>query len=162
MKRWLVDQGMTISFNETLFRNEHLMKQIQSYLATRELVAENKFDFISVKCQPELSNGFCLQCLSVAFLNDPYDADGPKSAIPCACEADGDGALTMVVLNRLSGGQPTALMDIRGILPEEGIMLLPNCGSIATYFAGRCEKPRDNFQNISLVPHVFGEAGEAR
>jgi L-fucose/D-arabinose isomerase len=159
--QWLAGEGMNINFNDTLFTPSHLEKQIQSYLATRQLVAENKFSFVSVKCQPELSNGFCLQCLNVALLNDLYDADGPKPAVPCACEADGDGALTMMILNGLSGGEPTALMDIRAVLPEEGIMLLPNCGTMATYFASRSKNPGTNFKNVSLVPHVFGEAGGA-
>ena len=38
-----------------------------------------------------------------AFLNDPYDWDGPKDPFVCATEADMDGALTMQILTRLSG-----------------------------------------------------------
>ncbi len=156
---WLERQGLTFAFNDGLFTQKHLELQIRSYLGTKELVAEHNLDFIGLKCQPEMSNGYCLQCLSVALLNDRYDADGIKAAVPCACEADGDGALTMMILHQLSGGMPTALMDIRAVLPEEGILLLNNCGSMAPYFAGRSEDPGQNFSRITLVPHVFGEAG---
>jgi len=159
LARWLFEQGLVTEFNDTLFTEEHLQKQIRSYLATREIVAENKFAFISIKCQPELSNGYCLQCLNCALLNDPYDHNGLKSPLPCACEADSDGALTMILLNKISGGKPTALMDIRGILPEEGILLLNNCGSLPSFFAGRSINAADNLQKIKMVPHVFGEAG---
>lgn len=157
--KWLEAQGLTFTFNDELFTRKHLELQIRSYLGTRELIAENQLDFISLKCQPEMSNGFCLQCLNVALLNDRYDSNGFKLAIPCACEADGDGALTMMVLNRLSGGSPTSLMDIRAVLPEERILLLNNCGTMAPFFAGRSEDPTQNLSKISLAPHVFGEAG---
>ncbi|MGE5604506.1 MAG: L-fucose/L-arabinose isomerase family protein [Bacteroidota bacterium] len=159
LEKWLENQGLKFAFNNLLFTKEHLELQIRSYLGTREIVTENNLDFISIKCQPEMSNGYCLQCLNVALLNDRYDANGAKTAIPCACEADGDGALTMKVLNLLSGGKPTTLMDVRAVIPEEGILLLNNCGTMAPYFAGRSEDPRSNFSEVTLVPHVFGEAG---
>src|SRR3712207_7175000 len=37
-----------------------------------------------------------------AFLNDPYDWDGPKEPHVCATEADMDAALTMQLLKGLS------------------------------------------------------------
>jgi L-fucose isomerase len=158
-EKWLLDGGLTTAYNETLFTRKHFQKQIRSYLATKKLVHDLKLAFVSVKCQQEMSDGYCLQCLNIALLNDGYDAEGTKAPIPCACEADGDGALTMMVLNILSGHEPTTLMDVKAAFPEEGILLLNNCGGMATYFAARSRDPKDNLKKVKMVPHVFGMAG---
>lgn len=158
-EKWLLDGGLTTAYNDTLFTRKHFRKQIRSYLATKKLVHDLKLTFVSIKCQQEMSDGYCLQCLNIALLNDGYDAEGTKAPIPCACEADGDGALTMMVLNILSGHEPTTLMDVRAAFPEEGILLLNNCGGMATYFAARSRDPKDNLKKVKMVPHVFGKAG---
>ena len=57
--------------------------------------AEYRLDFSGIKAQPELTNTFCTMDVTEAFLNDPYDWDGPHEPHVCATEADMDGALTM-------------------------------------------------------------------
>ena len=69
----------------------------------RELIDEWKLDFCGIKAQPELTDNFCTADIAEAFLNDPYDWDGPKRPIVCATEADMDGALTMQILAVISG-----------------------------------------------------------
>lgn len=138
-----------------------LARQVRSYIATRRLVEQYKVDFVGIKCQRELSDGYVLQCLNVAMLNDPYDPVGPiasKEPIVCACEADHDGALTMQILKIISGGQPTSLMDVR-LKSREGLLVLANCGAGASFFAGRSTEARDNWGRITLMPNVFGFAG---
>ena len=49
---------------------------------------------MGIKCQQDMSDHFVLQCLGVALLNNPYDADGEKTPIPTSCECDCDGAMT--------------------------------------------------------------------
>jgi len=46
--------------------------------------------------------------IAEAFLNDPYDWDGPKPTLVCATESDMDAALTMQILKGLAG-TPTGL-----------------------------------------------------
>lgn len=46
---------------------------------------ERGYDFVGVKCQPELSNGYALQCVAHMLLNGFYDADGKKQAFVHAC-----------------------------------------------------------------------------
>lgn len=133
-------------------------RMLRSYLATRSIVAEYELDFIGIKCQTELSNGYCLQCLNVQLLNDPYDADGPKKPVACSCEADHDGALTMQILQLLSG-RPGALQDIAYV--DDHTMVLANCGAMASYFAALSDNAAENLREVYLQPHVFGEAGGA-
>jgi L-fucose isomerase len=128
-------------------------------LRQKKLIKERRLDFIGLKCQPELSDFYVVQCLNIALVNDPYDADGPKDPIVCACETDINGALTMEILKLLSGGKPAALLDIRGIDREKGLLVLANCGSMATHFVNYSYNPKDNMKKVTLMPYVFGKAG---
>jgi len=156
-RTWLTLNLAGIDFNDRLFTPAQLDRQIRSYVATKAIVRDYELDFVGVKCQPEMSNGYALQCLSVSLLNDPYDADGPKQPVACSCEADHDGALTMQVLKLLSGGEPTSLNDIASVSQND--MILANCGAMATWFAGQSNDPAENLGRVRMVPHSFGEAG---
>ncbi|NLF26852.1 MAG: fucose isomerase, partial [Clostridiales bacterium] len=57
---------------------EKLRFQIACYLATKDMCREKEIDFMGVKCQPEMGNYFVTQCLTQAFMNDPYDMEGEK------------------------------------------------------------------------------------
>jgi len=138
-----------------------LGKQIRSYLALKKIVGDKKLAFIGVKCQTELSDHYCLQCLPVALLNDGFDWDGRQQLTPCSCEADMDGALTMQILRLLAGGAVTNLMDVRHYERSSGIFTFANCGSMAPSFAGTQGGHEDNWSNVHLIPHAFGKAGGA-
>ena len=143
------------------FGRKHLHKMVASYLAMESIIRDYELDFAGIKCQPELSNGFCLQCLNVQMLNDPYDilTGKPKAPFVCSCEADADGALTMQILKLISGGKPTALQDIANI--SEDRMVLANCGSMASWFAACSDQYDENLKQVHLMPHGFGKAGGA-
>lgn len=141
------------------FGEAHLRRMVASYLAMKDIVRDYELDFCGIKCQTELSNGYCLQCLTVQTLNDPYDMENSKEPIACSCEADADGALSMEILKYISGGLPTALQDIANITSEG--FVLANCGAMASYFAGLSENPDINLAEVHLMPHGFGLAGGA-
>ena len=141
------------------FDTTHLRKMVASYLAMKQILNDYELDFGGIKCQTELSNGYCLQCMTIQILNDPYDAEGPKKPFACSCEADADGALSMQILQLLSGGEPTALQDIYNV--TEGEMVLANCGAMASYFAALSDNSEENLAQVHLVPHGFGTAGGA-
>ena len=56
-----------------------------------QLIDERNLDFSGIKAQPELTDNFATMDVTEAFLNDPYDWDGPKEPHVCATEADMDG-----------------------------------------------------------------------
>lgn len=140
------------------FSADKLERQIRSYLATRSLIARHNLDFVGVKCQPELSDGYVSQCVAHMLTNGVLDADGAKPAVVHACESDADGALTMQILHLLNGGSPVALLDVRWLNLETGVWTFANCGAApATFFA----TPGDptGLSAVHAVPHIFGEAG---
>ena len=98
-----------------------------------------------------MSAHYCTQCLSAAFLNDPYDWDGPKKPFVCACEADSDAALTMQILNLLTG-DPVIFMDVRHWDQENGVMEFCNCGSQSTYYAEASDDFKENLAKVTLYP----------
>lgn len=147
------------AFGSVEIEPTYLHRQVRSYLATRKLIKELDLDFVGIKCQTDLSDWYCLQCLNVSLLGDTYDAMGPKTPTVCSCEADCDGALTMQILTLLSGGKPSALMDIRAVTSEG--LELANCGAAPTWFACRADDSASNAQAVKLTSHVFGKAGGA-
>ncbi|NMB11829.1 MAG: fucose isomerase [Firmicutes bacterium] len=157
---WLISQVGKVEYDGTYVTDAKLDLQMRSYLATKHLLSCLGFDFIGVKCQPELSDGFCIQCLSHALLNDTYDADGSKPTTVCACENDLDGAITMQILKLISGGLPVNMMDTRQIDPESKTFIFANCGGMPTFFAGSGDALQ-NLKNVHLVSNMVGKAGGA-
>ena len=141
-----------------LFTPEKLERQVRSYLATTQLTQELGLDFIGVKCQPEMSDGYVSQCVAHMLMNGTEDAQGPKYPTVHACESDADGALTMQILNLISGGKPAALLDIRWFDAQNNHWILANCGAVAASFMSTPTDP-SGFSSIQAQPHVFGAGG---
>lgn len=154
---WLTEKVGKVEFGE-LFTPDSLERQVRSYIATRELISKYKLDFVGVKCQPELSDGYASQCVSHMLMNGLVDADGDKKAVVHACESDADGALTMQILHLLSGGKPAALLDIRWFNAKTGNWTLCNCGAMPAAFFST-EKDSSGLSGVSMTPHVFGKGG---
>ncbi|MCL4377517.1 MAG: L-fucose/L-arabinose isomerase family protein [Actinobacteria bacterium] len=149
--KWLKDNVGRIEYDGKRLTEEKLKTQIRHYEATKQIIKDRNFDFVGVKCHYEMSRNYCTQCLSAAFINDPYDWDGPKEPIVFSCEADSDGAMTMQILKLLTG-KPVAFMDVRHYDPEYDVMVFCNCGSQSTYFAGHSDDPKVNLKNVKLYP----------
>ena len=157
--QWLITQVGAVETNQNNFTNLHLERQIRSYLAIKDMIADRNLDFIGVKCQEEMANFFCFQCIGQSLIGDPYDADGPKDPIASSCEADMDGALTMQILKLLSDGLPTNLMDLRYYDENSRELWMANCGSMPTSFSKRPGQQVEDLKEVHLMPHIYGEAG---
>ncbi len=159
--KWLESNVGNIYYDGNKLTPEILKRQIASYYAVKEICEEMNFDFCGVKAQPELTNNFCTMDLAEAFLNDPYDFDGPKDPMVCATEADMDGALTMQIFKKLAG-TPVLFADVRHYHNDVDVLDLVNSGQHATYFAGKSFDYRDNLPKVSLYPALlFFPAGGA-
>lgn len=155
--KWLTGKAAEVRFGG-IFNQDGLQKQVRSYLATKQLTDDHGFDFVGVKCQRELSDGYVSQCAAHMLFNGLLDANGEKAPVVHACESDADGALTMQILQLVSSGKPTALMDIRWYNQEEETWLLANCGAVAAAFYATKEDPT-GFSQMRIEPHVFGTGG---
>ncbi|MGI9048177.1 MAG: L-fucose/L-arabinose isomerase family protein [Rubrobacteraceae bacterium] len=153
-REWLEEHAAGVHYDGDQLSPELLERQIRSYYAMRELIDEWNLDFSGIKAQPELTNYFCTMDITEAFLNDPYDWDGPKEPHVCSTEADMDAALTMQLLKRLSG-TPVLFADVRHYHADREIWDLCNSGQHATWFAARSEDPAENMRHVHLYPEVF-------
>jgi L-fucose/D-arabinose isomerase len=153
-REWLERHAAEVHYDGKRLTPELLERQIRSYYVMRLLIDEWNLDFCGIKGQPELTNDFATMDIAEAFLNDPYDWDGPKEPIVCATEADMDGALTMQILKTLSEG-PVLFADVRHYHPDLDIWDLCNSGQHATWFASRSDDPAENMRRVNLYPADF-------
>jgi L-fucose isomerase len=152
-RQWL-EQYASVEYDGAQLTPEILERQVASYHAVRELIDEWKLDFSGIKAQPELTNHFATTDIAEAFLNDPYDWDGPKRPHICATETDMDGALTMLIMHRISG-TPVLFADVRALFEDRGVWDLENSGQHATWFAARSDDPAENLARVRILPEDF-------
>ncbi len=153
-REWLEGHAAGVHYDGGRLTPELLERQIRTYYVMRELIREWNLDFSGIKAQPELTNNFCTMDVTEAFLNDPYDWDGPKEPHVCSTEADMDAALTMQLLKEISG-TPVLFADVRHYHANRGIWDLCNSGQHATWFAARSDDPAENMRHVHLYPEVF-------
>jgi L-fucose isomerase len=157
-RQWLEKNVAEIVYDGAQLTPQKFDFQIRCYIALQEIVSTYQFDFVGLKCHFDMSEFFSVQCLSAAFLNDPYDWRGPKKPVALACEADSDGALTMQILSLVSD-KPACLLDLRYFDPEKNVYVMPNCGAVPTWFAARSDDPHDNLAKVRIVPSIRKYAG---
>ncbi|WP_052889334.1 hypothetical protein [Thermogemmatispora carboxidivorans] len=92
-----------------------------AYVTLRTLLEEQQLDGLAVRCWPEFPQDFGLMpCATLGRLAD----DG----FICACEADLHGAVTLLILQWLSGAAPL-LADVVALNEEAGTISLWHCGN---------------------------------
>ncbi len=125
---------------------EKIKNQIRLYEATRDICREKGIDFYGIKCQPELSEvtDYAVPCLNQAFSNNAFDWHGSKEPVVCACEADMGAAMTMRLLQGVSG-QPALFMDFRDYDEKRDEYIFCNCGSQSVFYA-------KDMKDVHLVP----------
>jgi L-fucose isomerase len=137
------------NFGQIKVKDEVLEAQARLYLAVKDIIAFRGYDFVSLRCLPEMPTAYTTFCLAHALLNDASDAEGEKPRVICACEADNNGALTMMMMHLISGGA-VAMGDVWHLDKSQDLLRISNCGSQPTDFA-RSRK------QVNLVPHQFTE-----
>lgn len=159
MVTWLEKNAQSVDYDGVKLSREKLDFQVRCYLATRQIIQEMGLDFVAVKCMPDMTNHYIPQCISAAFLPGAYDAFGAQKPVPMSCEADGDGALTMQILNLVSGGTPTLFGDLSYLDEDNSTLYIPNCGAMCSWYAGRSDQAQGNLAHIELRPSFRPSGG---
>ncbi len=150
-RRYLETHTKCVRYNDSNFTPEKLETQIRSYYALRRLIEEKDLQMIGIKAHGDLTDYYVTMDLAEAFLNDPYDWDGPHDPIVAATESDMDGALTMQIFKEIAG-TPVLFSDVRHYEKSEDVWFFSNSGTAATFFAGGSFDPEVNLKNVSLLP----------
>jgi L-fucose isomerase len=153
-RQWLEKYAAGVHYDGSRLTPEILERQVRSYHALQDIIAEWHLDFLGVKGQPELTNNFATMDIAEAFLNDPYDWEGPKQVQVCATEDDMDGALTMQLMHKVTG-TPVLFADVRHYFTDLAVWDLENSGQHATWFAARSDDPAENLARVHLYPEEF-------
>ncbi len=150
-RQWLEQYCGKIGYNDSNFTKEKLETQIRSYYGLRAIIEERQLDFVGIKAHGDLTDWYVTMDLAEAFLNDPYDMDGPHEPIVAATESDMDGALTMQIFKYMTG-QPVLFADVRHYEKPEDIWFFGNSGTSATFYAGGSDSFAENLKHVSLLP----------
>ncbi len=150
-RKWLEARVGNIAYNDSNFTPQKLETQIRSYYALREIIDRRCLDFVGIKAHGDLTDWYVTMDLAEAFLNDPYDWDGPHDPIVAATESDMDGALTMQIFKEIAR-TPVLFADVRHYEKSVDCWFFGNSGTHATYFAGHSMDPAENLKHVSFYP----------
>lgn len=104
-----------------------LERLARHYLALHNLAQEEHLGALAVKCWPEFQDMLKMNiCLAHSLLGN--------QGLPCSCEADIDGAVSMAI-GRYLTGQPVFFADLVEIDEAANTALLFHCGSAPTSLA---------------------------
>lgn len=122
-EQWEADMaGMSETYDTTKLPEGHLENHSKLYLALKEVMAEQKYDFATIKCWPEMGNLHTTPCAVLGRLAD----DG----INIGCEGDVDAELTQMAEYYLTG-KPSFITDMINIDEKENVMTFWHCGNAA-------------------------------
>jgi L-fucose/D-arabinose isomerase len=161
---WLRQNKVSIKPDGKMLTEEVLRFSAGHYLAAKDRVSsldgENILG-VSVKCHFETSTDCvgCTLCLVPGFLPFGADNEGPRAAVPVACEGDLKALLTMVMLHQVNPAVPPLFGDTIWFRGDS--MLLSNCGSSSVWWAGRSSDPAVTLPKVSLMPQLHGKSGSS-
>jgi L-fucose isomerase len=105
---------------------DELERAVRLYHALKKVLAEEECNLACVKCAGEMLDNYGSYCLPISLCND--------EGYVVACEADVNAALTMQIMNFITG-QPSLFGDVNNIALEQNVLRLVNCGSMPMSYA---------------------------
>ena len=97
-----------------------LMRSLRLKPALEEISRQRGFDAVAIRCWPEMFTEYGgAVCGPVSMLGE--------AGIPCACEADVEGALSQLILQQ-AAGSPVFLADMVDIDEEDDTGVVWHCG----------------------------------
>ena len=108
---------------------EKLALQAKFGLAVEQWIEANEVDAAAIQCWDSLEQNYgCAACVTMSMLGEKL--------IPCACETDVAGAVSMYALS-LAAGRPSALSDWNNNFADDrNKCVCTHCGNFPKSFAG--------------------------
>ncbi len=101
---------------------EHYLTHSKLYLALKQIVAEQGYDYSTIKCWPEMGALHTTPCAVLGRLAD----DG----VHISCESDIDATLALIAQNCITN-KPNFITDMIDINEKESYMTFWHCGNAA-------------------------------
>jgi L-fucose isomerase-like protein len=133
-----------------------IIKGSRVYLALKELAERHGYDALAVECWPKFQALYQVApCMAYSWL-------GSEDGLAVSCEGDVLGAMSMLLLNYLSGQPGSAtLLDMAAIDPAANTMLMWHCGVSPRHFANADGLKWVNHSTLGRKSGVtYGVAGD--
>lgn len=117
---------MEETYNMDTLPEGHLENHSRLYLALKEVMAAQNYDFATIKCWPEMGNLHTTPCAVLGRLADDN--------VNIGCEGDVDAEIAQIAEHYLTG-LPTFITDMINIDEEKNIMTFWHCGNAAPSLA---------------------------
>ena len=126
--------------------DEKFQKHLRLYLAVEDWMQENDLDAAGFQCWTSIQKNYgCATCLIMSMMSN--------SLIPCACEVDVAGVLSMYALT-LATQEPAAIVDWNNnYADEENKCVAQHCGNYPEGFVGK----KVEIDNLSVLATVVDE-----
>lgn len=123
----------------------HLENHARLYLALKQLVDRQGYDYSAIKCWPEMGSLHTTPCAVLGRLADEQ--------IGISCEGDIDAGIAAIVQTMLTG-QPTFITDLIHIEEEDNTVTFWHCGNAAPSL-------HDESDGVTLCNHPLAGQGTA-
>lgn len=137
--------GIIEKHDTALVPEGYLETHCKLYLALKEIIKEQGYNFAGLKCWPEMGALKATPCGVIGRLAD----DG----ISVICESDVDAGLAAIIQNYFTG-QPTFITDMINIDEEKNTLVFWHCGNAAISLM-------DEKDDITAANHPLAGAGVA-
>lgn len=126
--------------------DDKIIKQAKLGLTMEKWIKENDCNAAAVECWDTAQKNFgCATCASMSYMGE--------NGIPCACESDVMGALTMLAL-RLASGEPAGYLDWNNNYADNRDMCInTHCSSFPKSFF----KNSFEISNLDVLGQSLGE-----
>lgn len=124
---------------------ENIKKESKLKLALEKWLHENDISAAGIQCWTSLESNYgCAACVSMSMLGE--------SLIPCACETDITGVISMYILS-LASGNPSALLDWNNNYGgERNKCVCTHCGNFPKSFV----QDQIEISNLDVLGTVLG------
>lgn len=114
----------------TVSNIETFSRVTRVYLALKHLVKEHNYDALAVQCWTRIQELYgIVPCMAYSWL-------GSDDNLAVSCEGDVQGAISMLLLNELSGSnQSSTLLDLAAFDPNSPYLMMFHCGVTPRHFA---------------------------
>jgi len=125
----------------TVSSSEAFNRVTRVYVALKDMADEYGYDALAVQCWSKIQEQYrIVPCMAYSWL-------GSEDGIAVSCEGDLQGAISMYLLNLLTGAsQSSTLLDMAALDPKTNFMMMFHCGVTPRHFA--------NDDGIRWVDHV--------
>ena len=127
-------------------------RSLRLFAGLQDIRKDQNCAAMAVRCWPECFTEFGgAVCGPLSMMGEAMMGE---KAVPCACEADVNGALTQIILQRVSG-QPVFMTDLVDIDSKDDTAVVWHCGQAPLSMANPAQRPETTVHSNRKLPLLF-------